>query len=426
MSFPVSLCSVRIRSVSRLFYLLFLGSCSENATPNDRGPDSVAGAGMVGGAEGSTSKGGGTSNGGSIGSAGTAGDSSTSGSGGTSSGASGTSGSSGANPTTGGSNAGDPLSRRYPGDIGIAEADSVLFHDDFEGGWGRWDGPDQDTSTLHLETDRAVAHGGDRYLRSTVTQADLAANQYISSAAWLDFPERVDELYVRFHVQFKNIAPNPHHWIRVAAGNADYDSSGLANTVPPGDGGFWFDLDANDDDVFNFYVYWYKMRSGRCNDGGTVPGCAGDQGMTYHYGNVFRPPGQMGFPRDAWFCVELRSQTNSVGNSDGQLTLWVNDQLVGDYGPGYPEGTWLRADFHTGGCSFSACTESSPFEGFDFRSSEAVRFKTFVLDAYYERGSSQTKREELESRGLTVSNEQTILYDDVIAATERIGCKVVE
>ena len=62
--------------------------------------------------------------------------------------------------------------------------------------------------------------------------------------------------------------------------------------MPNGDEGFWFDLDANDDDVFNFYVYWYRMRSGRCNDGSATPGCAGDQGSTYYYGNVFRPPEQ--------------------------------------------------------------------------------------------------------------------------------------
>jgi hypothetical protein len=318
------------------------------------------------------------------------------------------------------------LSQRYPGDVGIAEASSVLFHDDFESGWGRWDGPDQDTSTLLLETDQAVAYGGVSYLRSTVTQADLEVDEYISSAAWVDLPERTDVFYLRFHVQFKDIAPNPHHWVRLAAGNTEFASSGLANTVPAGDAGFWFDLDADNDDVFNFYVYWYKMRSGRCNDGSTTPGCAGDQGNTYHYGNVFRPPNQQSFPRDTWFCVELRGETNSIGSSDGKLTLWLDDQLVGDYGPGYPDGTWLRDQFHTGGCDFSACTPPMPFEGFDFRSSDEVRFKTLVLDAYYERGSSESKREALESRGLTVSNEQTILYDDVVAATERIGCKVIE
>ena len=50
-------------------------------------------------------------------------------------------------------------------------------------------------------------------------------------------------------------------------------------------------------------------------------------------------------------------------------------------------------------------------------------FKSIFLDAYYERDTSASKRAELESRGLTVSDEQTILYDDVVVATERIGCR---
>jgi hypothetical protein len=65
-----------------------------------------------------------------------------------------------------------------------------------------------------------------------------------------------------------------------------------------------------------------------------------------------------------------------------------------------------------------------PFEGFIFRTSADVGFKAVILDAYYERGSSANKREELESRGLTVSDNQTIYYDDVVVATKRIGCQV--
>ncbi len=106
-----------------------------------------------------------------------------------------------------------------------------------------------------------------------------------------------------------------HHWVRVAAGTEDYDSSRLANTVPPGDRGFWFYLDANNDDVFNFYVYWYKMRSGRCDDGTAVPGCEGDQRTTYYYGNSFRPPEQTPFAKDTWFCVEMMGKANAVGQS---------------------------------------------------------------------------------------------------------------
>jgi hypothetical protein len=168
------------------------------------------------------------------------------------------------------------------------------------------------------------------------------------------------------------------------------------------------------------------MRSGRCNDGTAVEGCEGDQGSTYYYGNVFQPEPQTPFARDSWTCIEVMAKANTVGNSDGELALWVDDALVGAYRTGEPVGTWLRAQFHTGGCDFSACTEPVPFEGFDFRSSDDVLFKGIVLDAYYERGSSADKRAVLEERGLDVSDAQTILYDDVVVATERIGCRVPE
>jgi len=320
----------------------------------------------------------------------------------------------------------DTLSAEYPNDVGIASDPAVLFHDDFEAGWGQWDWPDADTQYLHLESDPGLANGGSRLLRSTVTKTDLDADEYISSSTRFTFPERVDNVYWRFYARFKGIAPNPHHWVRMSAGDASYGSSGLANTVPPGDEGFWFDFDANNYDAFNFYVYWYLMRSGRCNDGTAIPGCDGDQGSTYYYGNTFRPPDQTGFPRDQWFCIEIAGKTNTLGSSDGELAFWIDDQLIDEYKPGHPIGTWLRDHFYTGGCEYSACGPPGPFEGFDFRSSNEVRFKRVFLDAYYERGSFASKKAALEAMGLTVSDEQTIYYDDVIVATERIGCKVTQ
>jgi hypothetical protein len=209
----------------------------------------------------------------------------------------------------------------------------------------------------------------------------------------------------------------------MSAGDETWNSSGRANMVPPGDQGFWFDFDADDDDVFNFYVYWHEMRSGRCNDGSATPGCAGDQGTTYYYGNVFRPAGQTAFPRDEWFCIEMGAHANTVGMNDGWLAYFIEDVEVGRYAPGEPVGTWLRAQFHEGGCEFSACTDPVPFEGFDFRSEADVQFKEIFLDAYYERDTTARRRMTLEGRGLTVSDEQTILYDDVVVATERIGCR---
>lgn len=317
---------------------------------------------------------------------------------------------------------GSTLSERYPGDENIASDPSVIFHDDFESGWGQWNAPNSDTRYLTMESGD-VANAGDGYLRSTVTFADLEENQYISAAPRYSFERRVDTVYWRFHVRFPNVAPNPHHWVRVSAGDESWESSGLANTVPPGERGFWFDFDINNDDVFNFYAYWHEMRSGNCNDGTTTPGCAGDQGHSNHYGNQFQPRGQSAYPRDEWVCIEMAAHANTPGTSDGWLAFFVDDVETGRFAPGQPEGTWLRSTFHEGGCDFSACESPSPFEGFDFRTSDDVGFKAIILDAYYQRDTAMRKREQLEERGLEVSSEQTILYDDVVVATERIGCR---
>ncbi len=405
------------------------GSGGSSANTDSGATDSSASGGSSGsdasGAGTSTANGGSNSNGSGAGGETTSGNGMSTASGGSS----GAGGSGIADSGAGGSSAAGgsgPLSERYPGDVGIGDDASVLFHDDFEQGWGRWSSPEQDTEHLFMEQDPDQAQSGSGYLRSTVTTAQLEQDEYISSASRFDFERRVPQMYWRFYAWFADVAPNPHHWVRVAAGTEAWSSSGLANTVPPGDEGFWFDLDASNDDVFNFYVYWYEMRSGRCNDGTAVEGCEGDQGTTYYYGNVFQPDPQDPFERDAWTCIEIGAKANSVGSSDGELELWVNNELVGRYRPGEPTGTWLRAQFHTGGCDFSACTEPVPFEGFDFRSSDDVLFKSIILDAYYERGSSADKKAELESRGLTVSDTQTILYDDIVVATERIGCRVPE
>ena len=307
--------------------------------------------------------------------------------------------------------AGEPwIVAGYPGDQGIAGDPRVLFHSDFENGFAGWTRYTKNTDQIAILTDAASANSGSGFLRAQVTRTQLASDQYISANAQVDFPRRVPELYWRFYARFVGQTATPHHWVRVAAGTPDFDSDGLANTVPAGDKGFWFDLDAHSDGLFNFYVYWYKMRSGRCNDGSATPGCAGDQGTTYYYGNNFSPAGQTPFPRDTWLCMEIHAKANTIGASDGELALWIDDVLVGEYRPGSPRGRWLRDNFFTWGQYYQ---DAQAFEGFDFRSSADVLFKRVTLDAYYERGTLPTDAPEA----------QVILYDDVVVATSRIGCR---
>jgi hypothetical protein len=308
-----------------------------------------------------------------------------------------------------------PISTGYPKDNGIGGDPRVLFYANFENGLAGFTRYTQDPSHISVLTDAVIANGGEKYLRAQVTRTQLAANPYISANAQYDFARRVPHVYWRFYARFVGTTAVPHHWVRVGAGDPTFQSDGLANTVPAGDRGFWFDLDARRDQFFNFYVYWYQMRSGRCNDGTTVPGCAGDQGTTYFYGNNFTPAGQGAFPRDAWFCLEIMAKANSVGQKDGELALWMNDALVGEYRTGTPRGRWLRDNFYSWGPYFQ---DVQAFEGFDFRSSSDVLLKRITLDAYYEKGS-------LDDLAMTtpVPEAQIILYDDVVVATERIGCK---
>lgn len=298
----------------------------------------------------------------------------------------------------------------HPQDAGMGSDSTVLFYSGFEEGFAGWGWHNSEPDRMAVESATGMAHGGSRYLRASVARAHLKAEQYVSSQAQAPLAKSVAEIFFRFHARFVGKTATPHHWVRVAAGTSDFQSDGLANTVPAGDKGFWFDLDGRSGDIFAFYVYWYKMRSGRCNDGTAVPGCAGDQETTYHYGNNFVPRGQIPFPRDKWFCLEIRAKANAVGKSDGSLALWQNDTLVGEYKPGSPRGRWLRDNFFTWGDYYRP---DQDFEGFDFRSSDAVQFKRVVLDAYYQENTLSDSAPDI----------QTILYDDVVVATSRVGCR---
>lgn len=316
----------------------------------------------------------------------------------------------------------ETLSQLFPGDINIASNPKVLLHEDFENGWGKWRYPSANTRYLFLEKADGSAHGGHGFLRSTVTSTDLSIDPYITSGTRFVFNKPVDSVYWRFYTRFTPDTPTPHHWVKLAATNGLFDARGKAGVKPDGDEAAWLFLDINNNDLFSFYVYWHEMRSGRCNDGSSREGCEGDQGSTYYYGNRFKPAAQTPIKRDEWVCIEIHAKLNDPGKSNGELSLWMNDALVGHYAPGTPGGTWLRDHFISDKCEFLACTEAEPFAGFNFRTSDNVKFREIYLSAYYQRNTFQRKKTMLKEAGKNISDNQTIYYDDIVVATERIGC----
>ncbi|MGE3669353.1 MAG: hypothetical protein AB7K71_06815 [Polyangiaceae bacterium] len=384
------------------------------------GDDSSTVSGGNGGSGASSGATGGTTNGGNAGSAANGGSGNAGGGGAGGSGAGGSgaggSGNSGGSGASGGASAG--LSAQYPGDVGIESDSDVIFHSDFESDMAGWTSFTQNTQRLHVVDDAAAANAGSKFLEANVTRTMLASQQYISAQARFEFPAREEQMYWRFYTQYVGDTAVPHHWVRVAAGNPGFSSDGLAAVVPGGNEGFWFDLDAKDNGSFSFYAYWHEMRSWECNDGSTDPGCAGYNGpsATPYYGNNFNPADQSEFPRDQWFCVEIYTKANTPGSYDGELALYVDNALVGEYRTGTPRGRWLRDNFYSHGQYFQ---DEQAFEGFNFRTSADVGLKAVTLDAYYEKGTLDAK----EQNGITVPEAQITRYDDVVVARSRIGCR---
>ncbi|MEM1031809.1 MAG: hypothetical protein AAGN82_15765 [Myxococcota bacterium] len=337
----------------------------------------------------------------------------------TSTGSSGGRGGGGSGATTG-SGAGAPgngIASQYPGDEGIASHPSVIFHSDFESDMEGWDAYTQNTERLDVIDDASLAHGGNKFLRARITRTMLAQQANISAQANKVFSP-VDEIYWRFYARFVGNTAPPHHWVRTIALSDSYSAGGHAGFKPGGGDGFWYDFDIRNDDTFSFYTYWHEMRSWMCNDGSTDPGCAGYNGPSNnaYYGNNFHWANQNGFERDAWFCLELHGKANTPGAYDGEVSFYLNGDEIARYRSGSPNGRWLRENFFTHGPYFE---DDGPFDGFNFRTDANVGWRQVVLDAYYQRNTLDAK----EDNGYPVQETQTILYDDVVVATERIGCK---
>ncbi len=122
----------------------------------------------------------------------------------------------------------------------------------------------------------------------------------------------------------------------------------------------------------------------------------------------------------------MMTKVNSAGNTDGEVALWLNNQLVGDYAQGSPVGTWLRDSFNTwgpydgpmtaigsNGQKFS--TGPAPFGGFSFATSSSVLMKSVTLGSYWQSDDPQLANS---------PSAETILYDNIVLATQRIGCLV--
>jgi len=267
---------------------------------------------------------------------------STSGSGG-SGGTTTSSSGSGAGGGNGGSSssAGGGIASDYPGDKGIENDPAVLFADDFES-YGsaaeldqRWDAVYQQDQ-LSLATTAADVWAGSQSLEMNVPQQ----MQELSNATDKILTTERDELYLRFYSKFQppfDVVGSSHNGAMISA---HYFINGQATPGIPADGTNKFlvnlenwrgEASTPSPGELNVYVYHPEQRSDYGDhffpDGTVLP----NSSMPFDFGPEFVSRPNTIQELDQWYCYEYRVRANTPGERDGQITIWLDGELVADF-----------------------------------------------------------------------------------------------
>jgi len=319
---------------------------------------------------------------------------------GASGGAAAAAGGSGGSGASGGST-GAGIAARYPGDVGIENDPAVVWAENFEQGsvdavltryedYGNPEG-------MTLVPDVPAASSGSAALR-------LVAGG--SGAEATDFYKRFDQDYGEIHVRYyvKHAAGAQYHHTGVWFGGynpgADWPSP-HAGEKPNGDDRFSISFEPTGGEAnprMDFYNYWSSMHSG----------------PNLYYGNTLIHDTAVHAVDDQWMCVEVMLRLNpDPGSSAGAaLGLRIDDAPVITFDEQGPVGYWLWDKFCPEGADGAECTDYPPDPGDPIVPLDQ-RYRTVAdlgVDYFWPQNY------------ITGAPEAPIWFDDMVVATEHIGC----
>lgn len=296
----------------------------------------------------------------------------------------------------------------YPGDLKIAEDRRVVFAENFEDSLetisSRWDmvrNPEVLSLSDHLPE---KSSGKQSLLIAQLSEKGTGGDLFRVLAGGYE------KLYTRMYVCIAEDCEPIHHFGTCIGGNHPPTPwpSVRAGQPPDGAKSFWLGIEPFGEMwQWDYYAYWCEMR-------GSPP-----QGKTW--GNSFIHNDQLTVRRGQWTCIEVMIQVNDVGQHNGQLALWIDGDLVSHLGPGFPKGKWEFDKFKPGREGdgirwnqqlgkrepFTTAPGGDPFEGFEFRTDEALNINFLWLYTYITKS--------------TAGHANRVWFDDVVVATEYIG-----
>lgn len=296
------------------------------------------------------------------------------------------------------------LAAMYPNDAGIENDPDVLYVEKFE------DGKDQILSrytdvlnpfAILLDPDVPPGSPGNSSIRMT-----SAPGSHTGAHLFRHFQPGFDgTVYVRYYVKYPSTSKNYFHhegiwmggynpstpWPNPGAGLCGMGDKRLSIAFEP----VWHNTDPPGMDT---YLYWGDMKS--WNDG------------TSCYGNVMVTQGALEYSEplvtgdypevnfDNWMCVEIMVKLNDpVTAFNGELAIWVDGQQIGHWGPGFPNGHWLKDRWYNN-------PADPPFEGFRWRTNAALDINWLWIEYFHSN---------------PVAPPSHILYDHIVVAKEYIG-----
>jgi len=260
------------------------------------------------------------------------------------------------------------------------EADAlVVFSDDFESDVAsissRWGNA---STGISLTTAVPSSSGGRKSLQ-------LDAGLGGSALLYHPLPLNYSRLFYRYYVKYEGT--EYHHTGGMIGG---YDpptpwpqgDAGLKGIRDNGDRLVAVSLEIPESNRLDFYNNWIDM-----------------QGATYqglYYGRQLIQDLNIAVPNQ-WTCVELMVTLNTPATaSNGELTVWINGDEVANFRSGTPTGYWDAAG------DWRMRSGSPAFGGFRWRDTTSLGLNWVKLQNF-----DATTR---------------VWFDDVVVATERIGC----
>lgn len=302
----------------------------------------------------------------------------------------------------------DGIARAYPGDQKISEDKRVVFVESFDDSVSdvvsRWES---------IENASALSLTGDIPPGASAESSSLLVRHVGGKSNGAHLYRRLSpgyqRLHYRFYVKFAEDCGPIHHFFHVGGYHPSTSwPQGGAGSRPEGHERFTTGVEPFGHSwQWDYYSYWMRMR-------GSPP-----RGQCW--GNSLIHDPATAVTKGKWQCLELMMQLNDVGQSNGEMALWIDGKLMSHIGQGFPLGKWTFDKFLPGqggegitwsdelgkATALSFPQKGSPFEGFEWRKDADLELNFLWLLCYITKSPND--------------HVSHIWFDNVVVATDYIG-----